>query len=85
MIYILAYVKDTATEMAGPVMTFINERQAIRTLADSANSKDNNIGKHPKDYHMYKCGMYNDETGEVQALSHQLITRAEDLVKPENK
>lgn len=78
---ILTFIKDTATEAAGPIMAFVNERQAVRALSDAANDPASNISKHPEDYHMYKCGMYDDQSGEVQGMTHVQIARAQDLVK----
>lgn len=80
-IMILTYIRDTAIDAAGPVLTFYTEQQAVRTLKEAANSSESNIGKHPEDYIMYKCGMYNDQTGEVQAMEHVQLARAIDLVK----
>lgn len=36
---------------------------AVRAFADLANSLDNNIGRHPRDFTLYECGAWDDTTG----------------------
>lgn len=39
--------------------------QAMRGFADLANSRDNDIGKHPEDYSLFYLGTFNKETAEI--------------------
>lgn len=36
---------------------------AVRAFADLANDQQTNIGRHPRDYTLYMCGIYDDNTG----------------------
>lgn len=36
---------------------------AVRAFADLANDLNTNIGRHPRDYTLYMCGIYDDATG----------------------
>lgn len=79
--YILTYIKDTAVQAAGPVLQFQTDMHAIRTLKNAANSKESNISKNPEDYIMFKSGLYDDQTGEIQGMKHEQLARAIDLVE----
>lgn len=41
----------------------VTDGMAVRAFADLANSQDNNIGRHPRDFTLYMCGTYDDSTG----------------------
>lgn len=46
---------------------------AVRSFMDLANDLQTNVGRHPGDYVLYRCGAYNDLNGEllsVGALVH---------------
>lgn len=36
---------------------------AVRALMDLVNDPNTNIGRHPRDYTLYMCGIYDDSTG----------------------
>lgn len=55
---------------------------AVRMLSDIANDPNTSIGRHPSDYVLYRCGGYDDSSGQllpVTALHH--ITDALPLVQ----
>ena len=51
---------------------------ATREFCDLAQNADHPIGKHPADYTLYRCGSYNDGTGEITPEKlHKLKTGPE--------
>lgn len=36
---------------------------AVRAMMDLVNDPNTNIGRHPRDYTLYMCGLYDDATG----------------------
>lgn len=55
---------------------------ALRSFMDLANDPQTTVGRHPGDYVLYRCGTYDDSSGELfpaRALEH--ITDALPLVR----
>lgn len=57
---------------------------ALRSFMDLANDPQTTVGRHPGDYVLYRCGAYDDSSGQllpVSALEH--ISDALPLVRVE--
>lgn len=55
---------------------------AVRAFSDLANATDNNIGRHPRDYTLYMCGIWDDATGVFTPQTPLLyVADAQSLVK----
>lgn len=82
---ILVIIKDSAIDLAGPLLTFHTEQQAIRALKEEANNPQSNIGKHPEDYMMYQVGKFDEKTGLIEAYEMpQPLARAKDFEERKN-
>ena len=53
---------------------------AVRAFGDIAADADHMIGKHPEDYSLYRCGMFDDQTGSVVDEKLSCLARAHELV-----
>ena len=45
-----------------------NESVAIRAMTDCVTDENHAFGKHPEDYSLYACGVYDDITGKFELL-----------------
>lgn len=58
---------------------------ALRSFMDLANDPQTTVGRHPGDYVLYRCGSYDDASGQllpVSALDH--VSDALPLVRPQH-
>lgn len=77
MRYLLIAIQDKATESFGRPFVARSENEAIRTIEKEVNraAEDNMLYTHPSDYAVYKCGMWDDESGNVFPLDNALPMR----------
>ena len=47
--------------------------EAIRAFDDMAVNAETDIGKHPEDYSLARCGVYDDRTGKLEAENVEVI------------
>ena len=76
-------IKDTAADAFGRPAFVATEGVALRQFQDEVNraSDDNQLYKHPQDFHLYYIGLFDDTTGKFDLLeSPKLITRANDVI-----
>lgn len=78
---VLVAILDNAIEAFGPIMEVRANGEGIRMFIDEANRPESSIHKHPADYDLYKIGMWDETTGELQAMMPpERIARAVDHV-----
>lgn len=81
MKYFLFSVKDTATQLFAQPFPSAAEMAAIRSVRDLVGKADNAVGQHPEDYELHQIGMFDDNTGVIDALSPpRLVARCKDLL-----
>lgn len=42
----------------------VSDGAAVRSFSDLANDPQTNIGRHPRDYSLWHCGVYDDNNGQ---------------------
>lgn len=77
MILICA-IKDEAIESYGQPMFFKTEKEAIRVFINEALREDSRIFHNPEDFDLYKIGLYEETTGELQGMKHTKLMRGVD-------
>jgi hypothetical protein len=83
---VIVSIKDTAADAFGRPAYVATEGVAIRQFQDEVNraNDDNQLYKHPQDFHLYYLGLFDDVTGKFELLeSPKLITRANDVMMKE--
>lgn len=76
-------IKDTAADAFGRPVYVATEGVAIRQFQDEVNraSEDNQIYRHPDDFHLYALGSFDDVSGQFDILAQpRLIARAKELI-----
>lgn len=53
---------------------------ATRMFGDAASDRKTVIGLHPEDFKLVLVGMFNESTGELQAMEHQSLGFATEFV-----
>jgi len=48
---------------------FQHKGQALRALEDITNEKSSPVNKHPEDFDLYTLGEYDDQTGQLTAIT----------------
>jgi len=76
---LLVSLYDRATEAYAPVMTVNTRNEAIRSFRQAVNDPQTPIHNNPTDYELYVVGQFNDQNGEIEASTPELIARAEDF------
>jgi len=66
-------ILDSKTGIFSQPWFFNHDQSAYRAVKEAGSSKDNNLGKYPEDFHLYKIGAFNDSTaeftqGQLQAM-----------------
>lgn len=84
MIYVYV-VRDTVADAFNVPMFFPNNAFALRSLKDCVNSGEHNYSKHPEDYVLYRIGTFDDQTGQITGLDHEMVVRCSDLVQDYNE
>lgn len=80
---VIVSIKDTAADAFGRPAFVATEGVALRQFQDEVNraSDDNQLYKHPQDFHLYYIGLFDDATGKFELLENpKLITRANDVI-----
>ncbi len=80
---VIVSIKDTAADAFGRPAYVASEGVAVRQFQDEVNraSEDNQLYKHPDDFHMFYLGLFDDATGAFELLeSPKLIARAKDVM-----
>ena len=83
---VIVSIKDTAADAFGRPAFVATEGVALRQFQDEVNraSDDNQLYKHPQDFHLYYIGMFDDSTGKFDLMEiPKLITRATDVIMKE--
>lgn len=73
---------DSATAQYGNPMFLISRNQAIRSLSDEVNRKDqqNPLFMHPKDYLLFELGQFDTDSGKFYLGDvPEQVARLEDL------
>lgn len=64
-----AYTLHDAKALAYGAPFFVsNHALAIRAVSEVASDINTNIGRHPRDFTLYRVGTYDDQTGFLQPL-----------------
>lgn len=66
----LVSIRDSKTEVFGPVVTVTTEAEAVRMFEDLCSDKTSPVGRHPEDYDLYLLGGFDALTGEVFPKHH---------------
>lgn len=61
-------VFDVKSDTFGVPFCSPNDGMAKRSFMDIANNPDTLVGRHPEDFKLVRIGLFNDESGEVQAV-----------------
>lgn len=83
---VIVSIKDTAADAFGRPAFVATEGVALRQFQDEVNraSDDNQLYKHPQDFHLYYLGLFDDITGKFELMeTPKLITRANDVMMKE--
>ena len=66
MKHMMYSVYDTATETFMLPVFAKTEAEALRGFKEAASREDNQIGKHPGDYHLYYIGEFTDHNADLR-------------------
>lgn len=73
---------DKATAYLKPFV-MENEPMALRAFTDAVNDEGTEFWKHPEDYTLWRCGIFDCVTGEIAALQPYCMAKAFDVKKRE--
>ena len=80
MIHKMFTVYDSKAQTYTPPFFDHAEGRALRTFADCCNDYGHQFGKHPEDYTLFDCGIFDDDTGTITqdkitsiAVGHTLL------------
>jgi hypothetical protein len=85
---VMVSIKDTAADAFGRPAFVASEGVAVRQFQDEVNrsSDDNQLYKHPDDFHLYYLGLFDDSTGKIELLENpKLIARAKEIMIRESE
>jgi len=85
---VMVSIKDTAADAFGRPAFVASEGVAVRQFQDEVNrsSDDNQLYKHPDDFHLYYLGLFDDATGKIDLLeTPKLIARAKEVMIRESE
>jgi len=85
---VMVSIKDTAADAFGRPAFVASEGVAVRQFQDEVNrsSDDNQLYKHPDDFHLYYLGLFDDSSGKIELLeSPKLIARAKEVMIRESE
>ena len=80
---VMVSIKDTAADAFGRPAFVASEGVAVRQFQDEVNrsSDDNQLYKHPDDFHLYYLGLFDDNSGKIELLeTPKLIARAKEVM-----
>ena len=84
---VVVSIKDTAADTFGRPAFVATEGVALRQFQDEVNraSEDNQLYRHPSDFHLFYIGLFDDVSGKFELLeSPKLIARANDVIIKES-
>lgn len=73
-------ILDVKSGMYGPVMSFVNDKTAIRAFQEMCISRDQNslIALYPTDYVLSHVGIYDQETGIIDPCSPRIVVSGQE-------
>lgn len=73
-------ILDVKSGMYGPVMSFVNDKTAIRAFQEMCISRDNNslIALYPTDYVLSHIGIYDQDTGLIDPCSPRIVVSGQE-------
>jgi hypothetical protein len=80
---VVVSIKDTAADAFGRPAFVATEGVAIRQFQDEVNraAEDNQLYRHPDDFHLYYLGLFDDVTGKFELLETPKIScRAKEVM-----
>ena len=61
------------------------DAQALRMFTDIALDADNDIGKHPEDYSLVRCGVWNDQDAQFTPEAVETLATANEVIAASRK
>jgi len=76
-------IRDRAADVFGQPIFVPSLGGAIRSFGDEVNRKDsqNNLANHPEDFDLYQIGVYDDNTGHIEASAPRMVAVGKDMVR----
>lgn len=84
---VVVSIKDTCADTFGRPAYVATEGVAIRQFQDEVNrpSEDNQLYRHPDDFHLYYLGLFDDVSGHFELLEiPKVIARAKEMMIKES-
>lgn len=60
-----------------------SDGQAVRSFSDEVTNTETPLNKHPEDYALFRCGMFDDATGVITSEEPTPLARAHEIVSAE--
>jgi hypothetical protein len=67
-------IYDTAAGIYNRPMFCHSDGQALRIFEDISNDKEHEVGRHPKDYSLWRIGVYNDADAKIIGENKECLT-----------
>lgn len=77
---VLFTILDRASAAYMRPFSFLSVGQAERSFRDLCNDKDHEVGRHPEDYTLVRCGQFDDNTGQLLPENVETILSGRDIV-----
>lgn len=58
---------------------------AVRAVVDLAGDNTTHVGRHPHDFQLTRVGAYNDQTGQFEAVTQEILGTAFNLAERERR
>lgn len=80
--YIVCAVRDSALDAFMRPFFVPARGLAIRSFSDEVNrvAEGNGLNSHPDDYELYCIGTFDEDTGRLEAVTHEMLIRGKDCV-----
>ena len=75
-------VYDVATETFMPPVYAKTEAEALRGFREASSAPDNQIGKHPADYSLFRIGEFTDHNADLRSEPPNCIISALEASNP---
>ena len=82
---IIFTVRDSKAAAYLPPFFMFNEAMAIRAIQDAVNDEKHQFHLHPEDYHLFRIGVFDDDTGEITPEAPTVVVGAMDLVPADER
>jgi len=76
---IICAIKDGAVDAYETTFEVRAQGEALRMFLDEVQNPQSRIHRHPEDFELYKIGMFDEQSGELQGMKPERIARAIDL------